>query len=191
MGTGGRPRDPRLDTKILEVATQVIGTVRMAGFTTDDLAAAAGVGKASIYRRWRTTHALLVDVVADLGVRDVDYGDGPGSARGDLVALLTAATHGPRALAEAALLPEIGLHDDMRVAYFEGPVRRLAAVAAVIDERATARGGDWSSIWPIRAGLAVLQQQIQVAGIPPSDGVLGAVVDHVVLPALRPAAVTA
>lgn len=191
MAGSGRPRNPALDGKIVEAATRVIGTIRLSDFTVNDVVALAGIGKASVYRRWRTTHALLVDVVADLGVRDVDYGDGPGTARGDLVALLTAATHGPRALAEAALLPEIGLHDDMRVAYFEGPVRRLAAVAAVIDDRATARGGDWSSIWPIRAGLAVLQQQIQVAGIPPSDGVLGAVVDHVVLPALRPAAVTA
>lgn len=187
---GGRPRDPRLDAKIVEAATFVLGAVRLSAFTVDDVVELAGVGKAAIYRRWRTRHALLVAVVADLGVKPVDYGPGPGTARGDLVALLRAATHGPRALAEAALLPEIGLHDDLRAAYYAGPVRRLNQAAADAADRAVTRG-EWLPGEPVLAAAALLMQRVQVAGIPPTDDDIGWVVDHGVLPALRPAAVTA
>lgn len=190
MAGSGRPRNPALDGKIVEAATRVIGTIRLSDFTVNDVVALAGIGKASVYRRWRTTHALLVDVVADLGVRDVAYGDGPGTTRGDLVTLLHAVTHGRRALAEAALLPEIGLHDDLRAAYYAGPVLRLNLAAADAADRAVTRG-EWLPGAPVLAAAALLMQRVQVAGVSPSDGDIGGVVDHVVLPALRPAAVTA
>src|SRR4051794_8620557 len=101
--TSGRPRDPQLAGRVLTTATQVLAIRGMAGFTADEIAAAAGVGKASLYRRWATIHALLLDVVEDLGVRDVTYVDGmPGltSTRDDLIRLFTAATSGTRAMAE-------------------------------------------------------------------------------------------
>ncbi|RKR90393.1 TetR family transcriptional regulator [Micromonospora pisi] len=63
----GRPRDGRVDRAV--VAATVALLVEGGGvdsLSIDDIAARAGVGKASIYRRWPNKHALLNSVVADL-----------------------------------------------------------------------------------------------------------------------------
>jgi AcrR family transcriptional regulator len=183
MGTGGRPRDPQLADRILTVATQVLATRRTPGFTADQIAETANTGKASIYRRWPGLHELLVDVVRELGVRDIDFGCLPGSARDDLDRLLTAACTGTSALAEAAVLAEVGLHDDLREAYFAGPAYRLTTAARTAGDRATVRGEGWS-IEAVRAGVAVLQHRTAVAGIAPTPAVIGHVIKTVVLPAM-------
>lgn len=180
----GRPRDPQLDGRILRTATTVLGTQRLSGFTVDEVAATAGCGKAAIYRRWPNLHSLLVDVVADLGVR-VEYSEGPGTAEQDLVRLLLAAITGDRARAEAAVLPAIGLDDWLRVAYFTGPAHRFTEAAGVAAERALARGESWPSLEPIRAAHALLMQRIQVGGWQPPTGLVALVVESIVIPALN------
>lgn len=48
----GRPRDPRTDAKITEAAAALIIERGFDGMTVDDVAERAGVGKATVYRRW-------------------------------------------------------------------------------------------------------------------------------------------
>jgi AcrR family transcriptional regulator len=64
---GGRPRDPSRDEAIRAALLRLLGEVGYGGLTMDALAQAAGVGKATIYRRWRTKQDLIVDSVSDLG----------------------------------------------------------------------------------------------------------------------------
>jgi AcrR family transcriptional regulator len=57
------------------------------GLSMDRVAAGAGVGKAALYRRWASKHAMLVDVVARVGTRTVLPPD-TGSLRGDVRAFI-------------------------------------------------------------------------------------------------------
>jgi AcrR family transcriptional regulator len=60
-----------------------MGTVRWAGFS-EAVAKRASVGKASIYLRWPTREALLVDALSQLQLIDVVE---TGDLRGDLASL--------------------------------------------------------------------------------------------------------
>jgi AcrR family transcriptional regulator len=72
--TPGRPRDPDVDRRIAQAALDLFGD---AGW--------AGVGKASLYLRWSSKEALLVDALSlrMARVSDVDTG----TLRGDLIEL--------------------------------------------------------------------------------------------------------
>ena len=59
----GRPRNPEVDRRIADAAMEVFGELGWEGFTVEGVAKRAGVGKASIYLRWPTKEALLVDAV--------------------------------------------------------------------------------------------------------------------------------
>lgn len=60
----GRPRDERLDEKILDATRELIDEVGYHQTTMDAIAARAGVGKASLYRRWPTKAAVITDAFA-------------------------------------------------------------------------------------------------------------------------------
>lgn len=181
-GRGGRPRDPMVTSKILAGVIELLARDR--SLNADGLALHAGVGKASIYRRFRTLDDLLVDVVGYLGVHDV-YLDWDNDTRDDLLALLTAAATGTRAIAEAVVLAQVGTRVELRRAYADGPLDRLDKLTAAIAERAEARGERrWPSNAPVAGGVALLQLQIQATGLPPDDEDIEQVLDQVVLPAL-------
>jgi AcrR family transcriptional regulator len=57
----GRPRDESCSTAILSATIDLVAEVGLAGLTMDAVAVRAGVGKATIYRRWSSKEALLLD----------------------------------------------------------------------------------------------------------------------------------
>lgn len=59
----GRRRDPLLDEAILEAALAMFAEGGYRGVSIEGVAARAGVGKATVYRRHPTRAALLVDAV--------------------------------------------------------------------------------------------------------------------------------
>jgi AcrR family transcriptional regulator len=81
----GRPRDPEVERKIREAAVTLYADAGWSGFSIEGVAKLAGVGKGSIYLRWSSAAALLLDAFrTELKfVDDVDTG----SLRGDLQAL--------------------------------------------------------------------------------------------------------
>ncbi len=60
---GGRPRDPSRDGVIRAAILRLLADVGYGALTMDAVAAEAGVGKATIYRRWRTKQDLVVDTI--------------------------------------------------------------------------------------------------------------------------------
>lgn len=80
----GRPRDARFDQAILEAGAGLIGAHGIGGFSVDAVAEAAGCSKATIYRRWSTKEALLLDVWRGLA-SSAETPD-TGSLRDDLLA---------------------------------------------------------------------------------------------------------
>jgi AcrR family transcriptional regulator len=82
----GRPRSAGAHQAILTATLEVAGQVGVAGMSMDTVAQRAGVSKATIYRRWTSKEALVLDAIASV-IRpfdDVDTGD----VREDLSAYL-------------------------------------------------------------------------------------------------------
>src|SRR5918998_1402637 len=84
---GGRPRDPSRDGVIRAAILSLLAEVGYTALTMDAVAAEAGVGKATIYRRWRTKQELVVDTVSEVNRAWTLTAD-TGSLEGDLRALV-------------------------------------------------------------------------------------------------------
>src|ERR687893_1222649 len=80
---GGRPRDPSRDGVIRAAIMRLLADVGYGALTMDAVAAEAGLGKATIYRRWRTKQDLVVDTISDLNRAEATPPD-TGSVEGDL-----------------------------------------------------------------------------------------------------------
>lgn len=57
----GRPRDPETRAKILKAAYEMLNEVGFMDLTIEGVATRAGVGKPTIYRRWKSKAALAMD----------------------------------------------------------------------------------------------------------------------------------
>jgi AcrR family transcriptional regulator len=80
----GRPRDEGARSAILTATMEVLGEVGFGGLTIDAVAARAGVGKATIYRRWDSKERLTLDAIAEARADDSPVPD-TGSLRADLL----------------------------------------------------------------------------------------------------------
>jgi AcrR family transcriptional regulator len=85
----GRPRNARADAAIIDAVFELLSSGQSAdALSIEAVAAKAGVGKATIYRRWPNKEALLVDVIATMkGPLPVPVGE---SVRDDLIMLVAA-----------------------------------------------------------------------------------------------------
>src|SRR4051795_11415070 len=90
----GRPRSAQADEAILEAVLELLSAGQSAAaISIEAVAAKAGVGKATIYRRWPNKEALLIDAVAAMkGPLPVPVGE---SVRDDLIMLIKANRSGP------------------------------------------------------------------------------------------------
>lgn len=79
----GRPRDPELDARIREHALDLLLDRGIEGTTMDEVAARAGAGKASVYRRWSSKEELVLDALDHVVRAEVPIPD-TGSLRADL-----------------------------------------------------------------------------------------------------------
>jgi AcrR family transcriptional regulator len=84
VGRGDRAR-----LRVLAAALDQLAEQGSAGFTMEAIARRAGASKATLYRRWSSSSALLVDAMA-AAFRSFPV-PATGDLRGDLVALLTSA----------------------------------------------------------------------------------------------------
>ncbi|HSV38972.1 MAG TPA: TetR/AcrR family transcriptional regulator [Nocardioidaceae bacterium] len=62
----GRPRDPKADTRIRAAAAQLMVERGFDRMTVDDVAERAGVGKATVYRRWPSKSDLAVAAISEV-----------------------------------------------------------------------------------------------------------------------------
>ena len=86
-GTRGRPRSEAVERSIIEGVMQLLEEgVPLADISIERVARTAGVGKATIYRRWPGKEELFVDVMRVMEPADPEL---PGtSVRDDLVVML-------------------------------------------------------------------------------------------------------
>jgi AcrR family transcriptional regulator len=102
-GRVGRPRSDRASRAILDAARDLIVEEGFAQLRLEHVAARAGVGKATIYRRWRSKEALALDVLLELAAPQLSVEEG-GTTREELRGTVGNVIH---ALAETAYGPVI------------------------------------------------------------------------------------
>lgn len=138
----GRPRSAEADAAILTAALTLVTEVGIGGLSMDDVAARAGVSKATIYRRWESKEALILDAL-NTGIGHLDLID-TGTLAGDLDAYMSGLAeklrHGtktrdliPHLVAAAAGNPALQPALDQYARVRTRPLRELF-------ERAIARG---------------------------------------------------
>ena len=112
-----------MDEAVLTAAFELLAEAGFARLTMEQVAAHAGVGKASVYLRWPNKVALVAEAIQHRSgvVPDVpDTGSLPGDMRTFLRALLR--TFGTASRALAAVIGEVGSHPELRTAW--RPLRR-------------------------------------------------------------------
>jgi len=85
----GRPRRPQVDQAILAATLHDLTTAGYEAMSIEGVAARAGVGKTTIYRRWKSKEALVLAAIQGLQAEApiIDTGD----LRADLLAMVSTA----------------------------------------------------------------------------------------------------
>jgi AcrR family transcriptional regulator len=139
----GRPRSDRAHQAILDAALAELVNEGFADLRLEHVAAHAGVGKATIYRRWPSKEALALDLLMQLAAPHIAIEDS-GDTRAELLAAVTnamrAVTDTPFGPVIRALLSQIAINpalgDPFRASVVQGRRDEIARVIA----RGVARG---------------------------------------------------
>lgn len=101
----GRPREARADQAIRAATLELMAEQGVQALRMGDVATRAGVGKATIYRRYRSKDELVTDAVGGL-VSEIAVPD-TGSTRSDLLALMNEAVELYSNSLAAGLMPTV------------------------------------------------------------------------------------
>ena len=185
---GGRPRDPSRDGVIRKAILRLLADVGYGALTMDAVASQAGVGKATIYRRWRTKEDLVVDTIAGLEHQVIDHPD-TGTLEGDLRSLmhsLVEIINGPLGAATLALLSTVPHQPALAEAFRSGPIAVWRTAFDRVWEKGVERG-EVSGATPLasEATSALLVQRWLLTRQPVDEAYADEVLACVVLPIAR------
>jgi AcrR family transcriptional regulator len=140
---GGRPRSERAHQAILTAARQLLIEKGFADMRLEHVAARAGVGKATIYRRWPSKEALAQELLGELAAPHIAIA-ATGDTRDEMLA---AVTNPMRAVTETdfgpvirALLSEIASDPSIGDPFRATVVAARRAEITRVIERGIARG---------------------------------------------------
>lgn len=142
----GRPRSEEAHRAILDAALELFLEQGLEGMSIEGVAAKAGVGKTTIYRRWESKEDLIVAAIDEV-IFDVEATD-TGSLRDDLIGMavkVQTAFASPRARQMfARMVPHVVADTPLGRAHHEriiGPrFARLEGIIARAIERGEMRG---------------------------------------------------
>jgi AcrR family transcriptional regulator len=139
----GRPRSDRAHRAILDAARELLIEEGFTRLRLEHVAARAGVGKATIYRRWSSKEALALALLMELAAPHIaveETGDTRGELLGGVTNAMRAVTSTPFGPVIRALLSQIAtnpkLGDPFRATVVQG---RRDEIARIL-ERGIARG---------------------------------------------------
>jgi len=138
----GRPRSAACDQAIVDAALEVFAAEGYDGFTIEAVAARAGVGKATVYRRYPGKAELIVRAVSCLTSAEVPEPD-TGTLRGDLAFVAHHLVHLLTRTIAGRCVPQLAVALRRSRALAREHRRFLAerrAVTRSVVERAMARG---------------------------------------------------
>ena len=187
-GTGaarGRPRSQEADRAILTAAVELLAERGLAAMSIEEVAARAGVGKATIYRRWPSKGLLALDAFVTSFQEQQPLPD-TGTLRGDLVAALTAWVEAVTQTSVGPMLTGLiaeAQHDpSLRAAWRDRVLEPLRVQHRVMLDRAIARGEipatvDQEVVLDLFFGAA--QHRLLLGHLPLTDDFIETVVDMI------------
>ena len=188
----GRPRSEQADRAIMTAALELLAERGIAGMSIEEVASRAGVGKATIYRRWSSKGALTLDAFLAEFQGQQPLPD-TGSLRGDLRASLRAWVHAvtrtPVGRMLADLIGEIQHDKDLAATYRERVLEPLRQQHRIMLDRAIARGeipADTDREVALDLMFGAAQHRLLLGHLPLTERFVGQVVDVIMagLPAL-------
>ncbi len=138
----GRPRSVEVDQAILAAAIRMLADHGYDGLTMEGVASEAGVGKATLYRRWPSKIDLVLDAIRSMKpmVDIPDHGD----IRTDLVEMVTGAVSwggdGEYTEVVSALMSELRRNSELATVYREQFLAPRRAESMRIIQRGIDRG---------------------------------------------------
>lgn len=131
----GRPRSERAHRAILDATLELLAEEGWSGLTIEGIADRAGVGKATIYRRWDNLQQVLTAAVEEF-VSEIVIPD-TGSLRSDLLGLMKGAVEvyrGRPGRIMPGLVAAMARHSEVATAVRDGFLaERRRALKAVLD----------------------------------------------------------
>jgi AcrR family transcriptional regulator len=131
----GRPRSGEVHRKILDATRELLSENGFAELRLEHVAARAGVGKATIYRRWGSKEALAEELLAELAgphIAVADLGDTRAELLAAVVNPMRAVTDTPFGPVIRALLSQIAVNptlgDPFRATVVQARRREVARV---------------------------------------------------------------
>ncbi len=137
----GRPRDAAADEAILLATGELLAEAGFSGLTVDAVAARAGVGKATIYRRWEGKEQLVLDALT--ASRFHPEVPDTGSLRTDLLAYYLPLTEAEAQVGAIRLMPALAAQaalDEQLAERLRSFVSDRRTPVAELLDRARARG---------------------------------------------------
>jgi AcrR family transcriptional regulator len=138
----GRPRDPEADGRILAAASSLILLRGFDSMTVDEVATNAGVGKATVYRRWARKEDLAVAAMEQLYRDEMPIPD-TGSIRGDvreMYASVLTFINSPNGTDYIRTTIKESMRDERIATLYREAAERVEKNGLAVFERAIARG---------------------------------------------------
>jgi AcrR family transcriptional regulator len=187
-----RPRvEGDRELEILVATLDVLGDVGYDRLTMDAVATRAKASKATLYRRWNTKAALVIDAI--LSQKGPSFEPDTGTLRQDLIesSCGSGGFTDPRSVGLlGAIATAINRDADFAEAWRRDFIGPKIATARTIYERARARGEirldlDLDLVASALAGIIL--HRIFILGEQASPETITQVIDQIILPACRPA----
>jgi AcrR family transcriptional regulator len=179
----GRPRSLEADRAILTAAAELLAARGLGGMSIEEVAARAGVGKATIYRRWPSKGLLALDAFV-VSFRAEQPLPDTGSLRGDLLSALRlwvrAVTSTPVGRLLASLIAEAQHDPELHAAWRDRVLEPLRTQHRIMLERAVVRGEispsvDKEVVLDLFFGAA--QHRLLLGHLPMTEAFIESVVD--------------
>jgi AcrR family transcriptional regulator len=168
----GRPRHTDTEPRSYEAVLELFGQHGWDGLTLDAVATHAGIGKSSIYLRWKTKRELLLDAVRDFETRHVNPADDGQPLREYLVEYLVArgrlmlGPHGPTMLniVSAAMANPEDFHEIREESISQGFLPVVGRIEQAVTEGELPAGTDTGQLLDTLEGALVFHLLIAPRG---------------------------
>ena len=138
----GRPRSAAADASIVRATLELLLEGGYRGLTMEQVRARAGVGKATLYRRYGSKEELVAEAVRHLN-QPIPLPD-TGSVREDILVIARAVLEGAARVGAATFIPRMlaeGAGDpEMHAIFYENLVAPRRAIMAEVLRNGVARG---------------------------------------------------